>query len=154
MKKIILIVGGGMLLILSIVIIYALNWNNASEPNKYLPPVEDSNKQYQTQSDNQASVTIDVIPKQLGIKEEKNIFFVSLNTHTVDLDFNFVKIMILSDDLGTVYSAREWTGGRGGHHLNGYIIFPKINPKAKQVKLQINDIGGVNRNFEWSLNLK
>lgn len=137
MKKIILIIGGGILL--TAIIIFVLS-------------VKNNNNQYQTQSDSQASVTIDVTPKQLGTKKERNIFSVSLNTHSVDLDFDFAKIMILSDDLGNIYPALEWTGGSGSHHLGGDIIFPKINPRAKQVKLQINSINGVTRNFEWSLN--
>ncbi len=106
---------------------------------------------YQAQTDNQARVTVDVIPKQLGVKEEKNVFAVSLNTHSVELDFDFTKIMILKDDLNNVYPAIEWTGNRGWHHVSGDIIFPKINQQAKSVELQIKGINGVDRLFRWEL---
>lgn len=153
MKKIILILGTGILLIGVIYVI--LKKSDSQSPDKYQLGQDtgltqtDSN-QYQTQTDSQSSVTIDVTPKQLGA-EEKNIFTVSLNTHSVELDFDFTKIMVLKDDLGNLYSALEWTGSRGGHHLSGDIIFPEINKQAKNIELQINGIGGVNRVFKWGL---
>jgi hypothetical protein len=106
---------------------------------------------YQTKTDEQASVTVDITPKKLGLAEEKNIFEVSLNTHSVDLSYDFQKIIIREDDLGNIYQALEWTGGEGGHHLVGEIIFPKLNLSAKKVKLTINGVGGAERVFEWML---
>jgi hypothetical protein len=110
-----------------------------------------TSKKYQAQTKNQAEVTIEVEPKQLGIGEEKNIFTVNFNTHSVELDFDFTKIIILRDNFGNSYSALEWTGNRGWHHVNGDIIFPKINGQASSVELQINGINEVDRNFKWIL---
>ena len=106
---------------------------------------------YETKTDNQASVTVEVSPKIIGVNEEKNIFAVSFNTHSVDLNFNFAKIMILKDNLGNTYKVLEWTGNNEGHHIDGNIIFPKINERTKSIELQILGVGGVIRSFKWDL---
>lgn len=110
-----------------------------------------SSNVYQSQTDDQAEVTVDVTPKILGAGRETNIFNVALNTHSVELDYDFVEIMILKDDLGNIYRALEWTGGRGGHHMSGDIIFPKLTPGVQSLELQIFGIGGVDRVFKWNI---
>ena len=110
-----------------------------------------ASNQYQPQSKDLAGVTVEAMPKQLGAAQEKNIFSVKLNTHSVELDFDFKKIMVLKDDLGNAYRALDWSGGRGGHHLNGEIVFPALNPGASNIKLIIDGIGGVVGTFDWNL---
>ncbi len=163
MKKIILTTSIVILIIIAIFVFngrkneQASNQHNLSVGNNNFAsrqddaPAPSNNNEYQTQTDSQADVTVEVTPKQLDIGKEKNIFTVSLNTHSVELDFDFTKIMILKDDLDSVYPATEWTGNRGWHHVNGDIIFPKINEQASSVELQINGINGVDRNFKWTL---
>lgn len=123
---------------------------NKTSNNTEILGDENSNK-YETQTKDQASVTIDITPKQLGIKEDENIFTIALNTHSVELDSNFSEIMVLKDDLGNLYSAIEWTGNKGGHHISGDIIFPQIDKQAKSITLQINGINQVDRIFKWIL---
>ncbi len=126
-----------------------VNINKTSNNTKILG--DESSNKYETQTKDQASVTIDITPKQLGIEENQNIFTIALNTHSVELDFNFAEIMVLKDDLGNLYSAIEWTGNRGSHHVNGDIIFPTIDRQAKSITLQINGINEVDRIFKWIL---
>ena len=105
----------------------------------------------ETKSDSQGNVTVEVTPEKLGLNEPQNIFEVKLNTHSVDLDFDFVKIIVLVDDLGNIYQAQRWEGEQGGHHLTGRIIFPKINNQAQKAVLKISQIGGVEKTFNWNL---
>lgn len=163
MKKLILITSTGVLILIAVIFAFSRERDQIS--NEQISSVGKNNKsfsqadssvqldsnEYRTQTDSQAAVTVDVMPKKLGIREEKNIFTVSLNTHSVELNFDFIKIMILEDDLGSLYPAIEWTGNSGEHHINGDIVFSKINKQASSVKLQINNINGVNRNFKWIL---
>ncbi|MDF1498636.1 MAG: hypothetical protein P1P85_04790 [Patescibacteria group bacterium] len=145
------------IIILILVIISTLN-NNKSAQNNFDSKnniKSENNKElvnkYQTKTDYQANVTIDVTPKKLNLSEEKNVFEISFNTHSVDLSYDFQKIIILKDDLGNTYQALEWTGGEGGHHMDGEIVFPKLNSNAIKVELTIDGVGGVKRVFEWTL---
>lgn len=106
---------------------------------------------YQAKTDNQANVTVEVIPKSIGVNQEKNTFEISFNTHSVDLNFDFQKVIILKDNLGNKYEAIEWTGGKSGHHMNGNIVFPKIDSNAKSIEMEIDSVGGVTRIFDWEL---
>lgn len=144
MKKTILIISAGIL----VVLIAAFAFGKGNDSRQIASP---ENKKYQAQTDSQASVTVDAIPKQLGIEEKQNIFRVALNTHSVELDYNFTEVIFLKDDLGNSYQAIEWTGGSGWHHLNGDIIFPAIDQQAASVELEILGVGGVNRVFNWDL---
>ncbi len=111
---------------------------------------QEADSKYQTKTDDQANVTIDVTP-DLGLERQENIFELSFNTHSVDLNFDFQKIIILRDDLGNIYQAQNWTGGQGGHHLSGEIIFPALNEDAKTIEMEINGVGGVKRVFKWDI---
>lgn len=106
---------------------------------------------YETKSDNQANVDIEVTPQTLGFNNQENVFEVKFDTHSVDLDFDFTKIMVLTDNLGNQYPALKWEGGSGGHHLTGKIVFPKLKSGAQKIILKISGIGGVERNFNWDL---
>jgi len=106
---------------------------------------------YQTKVDSQANVTIEVTPQVIGIEMQENIFELLLDTHSVDLNYDLQKIIILRDDLGNIYEASAWTGGIGGHHLVGKIVFPSIDKDAKAVELEINGLGEVKRMFQWDI---
>lgn len=98
------------------------------------------------------AVTVDIEPITLGVTEEKSIFSVAFNTHSVELDFDFTEIIVLEDDLGNAYKALEWTGNSGWHHVSGDIIFPQINANASQVIVTINEIEGQSKTFTWDIN--
>lgn len=165
MKKIILLV----IIIIIIAIISAvlisreIKENKISKPNISNSTINSLNNNfsntnisintqspYTTQTNKEGEVTIEVTPKKIGTGE-KNIFEISFNTHSVNLDFNFTKIIVLEDNLGNKYQAMEWTGSNSGHHLNGDIIFPKINEQAKSINLIIKEIEGMEKTFSWNL---
>lgn len=106
---------------------------------------------YELEASDEAEVAVEVIPENLGVKLNKNIFDVAFNTHSVDLNYDFAKISTLKDDQGGVYEAEAWSGGASGHHLSGKLIFPKISATAKSVQLEIDNINGVKRIFAWQL---
>ncbi len=111
---------------------------------------ESLQKQYSAQTDDQASLTVEVTPENLA-PGEKASFKVSLNTHSVELDSDLTKISQLTDNLGNNYLPVSWSGGSGGHHLSGELVFPALSPSAKSVSLTIQTLGGVDRNFKWDL---
>lgn len=105
---------------------------------------------FASQTDSQAEVTMEVTPKSLGAGKEA-VFQVTLNTHAVELDKDLAQISILMDDKGVKYQAVSWTGGTGGHHLSGDLVFSKISEDVTSVELIISGIGGVERTFKWTL---
>lgn len=105
----------------------------------------------ETQKTTMGKVEVDVTPQRLGKFESQNIFTVNLNTHSVELDFDFTKIITLEDNLGSKYQALEWTGNRGWHHVSGDIIFPSIDEQASEVSLKIEEIEGQTRTFSWNV---
>ena len=101
-----------------------------------------------TRNDAQASIEVSVSPlqlDQLGVR-----FAVGLETHTVELDYDFAALSSLTVDRRT-YAAQRWEGGRGGHHLSGILVFPPLPPQARTVVLTMNGVGGVVRKFDWSV---
>lgn len=104
--------------------------------------------QWPSRSDAQASVAVTVSPLQMdptGVR-----FAVGLETHTVELDYDFAAISALTVD-GRSFAAQRWEGARGGHHLTGTLVFPPLPPNARSAVLTMNGIGGVVRKFDWSV---
>lgn len=140
------------LLVLGTVIIIRTR-NKTQEPILPVLPASEPTSQpiSETKSNSQGNVVVEVTPEKLGLNEPQNIFEVKLNTHSVDLDFDFEKIMVLMDDLGNQYQAIRWEGEKGGHHLEGKIVFPQLKAGGQKVTLKMAQIGGVERNFSWDL---
>lgn len=98
----------------------------------------------------EGNVSIEVKPQALS-QDKEAIFNITLSTHSVELDYDLVKISKLIDSQGKIYKPTSWTGGSGGHHLSGTLSFPKIGEKTRFVTLVISEISGVERKFNWSL---
>ncbi len=105
-----------------------------------------------TQTNNQNLVSVDVTPIDFAFERPAK-FKVSLNTHSVDLQFDLTEIGILYDTFGNSYSALSWDGPPpGGHHSSGTLAFPEISGNAASMTLVLKGIAGVyERKFEWSL---
>lgn len=106
-------------------------------------------KDFAGQTNDLGEVNISVKPITLETGKEA-VFEVVLDTHSVPLDFDLVKISKLADGEGNVYQPVSWTGGTGGHHLSGNLSFPPI-PKTKFIELSIFGINNIDRNFKWEL---
>jgi hypothetical protein len=139
-----------LILPLTFMLILGLVWMFSSGKNTTLtenPTVQavGSEKTYKPKTGEMGAVMVEVVPIT------SNKYMVSLNTHSVDLDFDFKKIVKLKDDLGNDYNALSWTGERGGHHLSGEIEFPAISDSAKGVTIMISDIENEVLSLEWTL---
>lgn len=107
-------------------------------------------KTYEDKEDLQGEVIVTVQPLKLG-GGENTVFQVSLETHTVELDKDLKNISVMIDNKENEYKPIGWTGGAGGHHISGNLVFPILPEDAKSVKLIIKGIDGFDRNFEWGL---
>jgi hypothetical protein len=77
-------------------------------------------------------------------------FRITINTHSVELDFDLTEISVLYDDAGNSYKPITWEGsGQGGHHREGILGFPTLNENTKSIKLVITD--NTRREFNWRL---
>ena len=75
-----------------------------------------------------------------------------MDTHSVELDQDMIKIAIIVDDQGKEYKPIRWEGAEaGGHHREGVLIFSQITPTPKSVELKISSISDVVRSFIWQL---
>ena len=70
-------------------------------------------------------------------------------THSVDLGFDWTKIVTLKDDLGSEYKAMDWTGESGGHHISGELIFEELKAESREVTLTVTGVDGVTESFSW-----
>lgn len=151
LKKLVITIILILLVLGTIIVIRARN--KTQEPILPASPTVGPTSQliYETKSDSQSNVVVEVTPEKLGLNEPQNIFEVKLNTHSVALNFDFEKIMVLMDDLGNQYQAIRWEGEKGGHHLEGKIVFPQLKAGGQRVNLKMAQIGGVERSFSWDL---
>ncbi len=122
----------------------AIKSNNSSvKPENKTPRI------FQTQTNSEGEVTVEVTPISLSDKDVA--FKIILNTHSVALDKDLGDISILLDDRGKEYQAISWDGGTGGHHLEGVLIFPPISSKSKSATLIIKSINNIDREFLFPL---
>jgi len=96
------------------------------------------------------AVKVEVIPKRVESGSEA-LFTLNLNTHSVDLGYNYTKIIKLTDDKGNQYYPIKWTGSSGGHHLSGEISFGKINKGVRKLILTISGIDNKTAEFVFEL---
>lgn len=135
MKKI------GIILALLPIIIVGLWIFNEAKP-KTAPSVK--------QTDEQGEVTVEVTPLLLQAGKDAK-FEVVLDTHSVELSYNLMEAASLIDNQGKQYKPISWSGGSGGHHLSGELVFPSLSNKIKSAQLIIANISGFDRKFTWRL---
>ncbi|MFA5180540.1 MAG: hypothetical protein WC405_04410 [Syntrophales bacterium] len=107
---------------------------------------------YESKSSNVQNVRVEVTPVQL-VAGRPAIFKIRMNTHSVELSYDMVKLSTLKDDKGREYQALKWNGDPpSGHHRSGALEFPAIATGVKSITLRIKTIAGVpERVFEWKL---
>ncbi|MFZ3011437.1 MAG: hypothetical protein WA060_00325 [Minisyncoccia bacterium] len=128
-------------------------------PTKELVPVVNQANQktttkqtWETKTEEQANVTVVITPIDLSLNSKEWKFDVVMDTHSVELDQDMIKIAIIVDDQGKEYKPIRWEGAEaGGHHREGVLIFSQITPTPKSVELKISSIGDVVRSFIWQL---
>ena len=110
-----------------------------------------------TRSDQQGMVTVDITPLNLTSSGDTLEFDIALNTHSVDLSMDLATLANLATDTGITIQPALWDAPRGGHHVEGKLIFPatvdgkSILEGANNLTLTITDLDVPSRVFEWQL---
>jgi hypothetical protein len=108
-------------------------------------------------SDAQGAVTVSVTPLNLNNPSEQLEFDISLETHSVDLSMDLATLSTLTTDTGLTVQATTWDAPRGGHHVQGKLIFPAIQDGksilegTSKLTLTITNVDAPTRVFEWQL---
>jgi len=105
------------------------------------------------QKSSSGGVTVAVTPQNLVASAKSWDFKVVLDTHSGELNDDFVKTTTLLDDKGGRHVPVQWEGaGPGGHHREGVLKFKPVSPTPATVDLQIKRMGEANpRSFRWQL---
>lgn len=96
------------------------------------------------------AVEVEITPTKLKSGQDM-VFELSLNTHSVDLDYNYTQILTVEDNEGNTYKATNWSGGNSGHHLSGQIEFEPLSKDTQSIKLNVSRIDDQKEVFEWDL---
>lgn len=124
------------------------------EPTRVLayPPSTPSLIKFDTLSNSDGNVTVEaqLLDFQPG---QPLVFEIALNTHSVDLSDDMVKISLLRDDRGKEYAPLAWEGtAPGGHHRQGKLKFAALTTAPKYIELVIKNLAKVSeRVFRWDL---
>lgn len=104
----------------------------------------------QPQNKTMGAVTVEVKP--VAVESGENIIFeVSMNTHSVELSYDYTKIATLTDNNGNSYKPTKWTGGNSGHHLTGELVFEPLSETPKVLTLILKSIDNKSETFSWKL---
>jgi hypothetical protein len=107
--------------------------------------------------DEQGAVIVQVTPLNVGTPADTLEFDISLSTHSVDLSMDLAALSTLTTDTGVSIQPTIWDAPRGGHHVQGKLIFPamqdgkSILEAASKLTLTITDVDAPTRVFEWQL---
>ena len=96
------------------------------------------------------AVDIEAQPKRLRRGDEM-IFTLTLDNHSIDLNYDYLKIAVAVDNDGTLYKPVGWTGGSSGHHVSGDLIFDTLSSKASHIGLNFTGVDDQNISFDWEL---
>lgn len=107
---------------------------------------------YDRQSNNEKSVSVDVLPVELTAGKPAK-FEIRMSTHSVTLNNDMVAGSVLQDDSGAEYKAVKWDGTPpGGHHRTGTLEFEAIKGTPKAVTLIIMGVSEVpQRIYKWKI---
>lgn len=110
-----------------------------------------------TRLDEQGAIIVEITPLNLGNPTDQLEFNVKLTTHSVDLGMDLATLATLTTDTGVTVQAATWDAPRGGHHVDGKLLFPatkdgkSILEDASKLTLTITNLDAAARVFEWEL---
>lgn len=110
-----------------------------------------------TRMDDQGAIIFEVTPLNLDQSVDPLQFNVILTTHSIDLGMDLSATATLSTDTGISVNSTLWDAPRGGHHVEGKLIFPatkddkSILEGATKLTLTITNVDAPTRIFEWEL---
>src|SRR3990170_521755 len=117
-----------------------------SEGNTSVPAMDE-------QLNDEGEVQISVEPQGISADSSTWNFKVTMDTHSVELAADLMKVSQLTVDDGGVFDPLVWEGDPiGGHHRSGVLKFPAVTPLPRTIELHIRGVGGVKeRLFFWTL---
>lgn len=108
-----------------------------------------------TRSDVQGAIEILVTPLNFQAPGTELRFEVSLDTHSVDLNYDLAGLAVLKTDTGLILPASLWDAPQGGHHVAGTLSFALSVEQASrlqsanQITLEVRDLGVPLRSLVW-----
>ena len=107
----------------------------------------------ETLTNSDGAVTVKVTPMNISPEAESWDFGVVLSTHSVALDQDMRRAVVLMDAAGAPRQPLSWEGDPpGGHHRKGVLRFQPLAGIPEYLDLRIKSIGGVSeRVFRWRL---
>ncbi|MBI5933612.1 MAG: hypothetical protein HY867_07870 [Chloroflexi bacterium] len=108
-------------------------------------------------TDEQGDIIFEVTPLNLNAPAETLEFDIVLTTHSIDLSMDLAALATLITDTGVTVQATLWDAPRGGHHVEGKLIFPatvdgkSIFNAATKLTLTIVNVDAPSRVFEWGV---
>ncbi|MEK7192821.1 MAG: hypothetical protein AAB682_01670 [Patescibacteria group bacterium] len=128
------------------------NPKTVSNPTQNNSDALNTPQKWESKVDDQASVTVTVTPSDLRAESGEWKFDIVMSTHSVELDQDMTKVAVLVADSDKEYRPIRWEGTpAGGHHREGVLIFASVAPYPQDLKLNIKEIGGVQRSLSWIL---
>lgn len=110
-----------------------------------------------TRIDEQGAIIFEITPLNLVSPTDTYEFDVVLTTHSIDLSMDLATFATLTTDTGISVTSTLWDAPRGGHHVEGKLIFPAakdgkpILEGATKLTLTILNVDAPTRVFEWEL---
>jgi len=135
---------------IGIIAFISLKFSNQAKTLTQIQQKSNNSASYQSQTNEKGSVIVEVTPLLLTSGKDAS-FTVTFTTHSGDLNYDIAAISKLTDNKGKEYDPISWTGGKGGHHLEGTLIFSKLSQDASSVTLTIPGIDNQDRIFKWRL---
>ena len=110
--------------------------------------LSDQSSTLASQTKTMGTVEVEVTPISV-VSEKDTVFELSLDTHSVELNYDYTQIATLTDDHGNSYKPTQWTGGNSGHHLEGELLFPPFPENPKQLTLTLDGVDNKSEAFTW-----
>ncbi len=116
-----------------------------------------SNDSATTRTDEQGAIIFEITPLNLASPTDTIEFDVTLTTHSIELSMDLASFATLTTDTGISVTSTLWDAPRGGHHVEGKLIFPAtkdgkpILEGATKLTLTILNVDAPSRIFEWDL---
>ncbi len=109
-------------------------------------------------TDGQGAIIFEVTPLNINAPADTLEFDIVLTTHSIDLSMDLAATATLTTDTGITVQATLWDAPRGGHHVEGKLIFPaavdgkSILDGVTKFTLTILNVDAPSRIFVWELN--
>ena len=106
-------------------------------------------------TDNQGAIIFEVTPPNFTSSADALVFDIVLTTHSIELSMDLATVATLTTDTGVSVPATLWDAPRGGHHVEGKLIFPaivdgnRLVEDAGKITLTIVGVDAPSRVFEW-----